>query len=239
VSSLPTGFILSELSLIVDVVQFADRSYFDNITRSPISIKTSTTLYTSAPLAAGQLRVVDINLLSRCMSAKRLMDRFSSANDATTGIYGSSNPNSRSACLFVGTTSFPNTPIKASLPANVKYFQARATGSVSSHVHPGSVFYTNFCVRNVPDLLHTVTVVPTTVTNRLATSNWSLIIDTESLASGKEDLWTGTALQASSAAYLRLEIVDALSCAMTCHAMVVADAVLSIDPVSGIGRLIF
>jgi hypothetical protein len=158
-SSLPTGFVLSELSLIVDVVQFADRSYFDNVTRSPISIKTSTTLYTSAPLAAGQLGVVDINLLSRCMSAKRLMYRFSSANDATTGIYGSSNPNSRSACLFVGVTSFPNTPIKTSLPACTKYFQARATGSVSSHAHPGSVFYTNFCVRNVADLLHTATVV--------------------------------------------------------------------------------
>jgi hypothetical protein len=112
-SSLPTGFILSELSLIVDVVQFADRSYFDTITRSPISIKTSTTLYTSAPLAAGQLGVVDNNLLSRCMSAKRLMYRFSSANDAITGIYGSSNPNSRSACLFVsswGRLLFP-TPL--------------------------------------------------------------------------------------------------------------------------------
>jgi hypothetical protein len=139
----------------------------------------------------------------------------------------------------VGTTSFPNTPIKTSLPANVKYFQARATGSVSSYAHLGSVFYTNFCVRNVGDLLHTATVVPTSIANRLGTSNWSLIIDTESLTSGKEDLWTGTALQASSAAYLCLEIVDALSCAMTCHAMVVADAMLSIDPVSGTARLIY
>jgi hypothetical protein len=141
--------------------------------------------------------------------------------------------------VYVGTDSFPNVPIKTSLPAVCKFFQARATGSVSSHAHPGSQTHSNFCVRNVPDALHTVTVVPTSVLTRLSTSNWSLVVDLESLTSGKDDLWTGTSIQAPSAAFLRLEIVDPLSCVMTVHSMTVADAVISLDPVSGTARLIY
>ncbi|KAJ1417573.1 hypothetical protein B484DRAFT_466612 [Ochromonadaceae sp. CCMP2298] len=183
--------------------------------------------------------MIDINLLSRAMSCKRLMYRFSSSNDATTGIYSSSNPNSRSAQVFIGTESFPNTPIRSSLPAVVKLYQQRATGSVSSHAQHGSQTHSNFCVRNVGDALHLTTVVPNSVASRLSTSTWSLVVDLESLTSGKEDLWTGTSISASSAAYLRLEIVDPLSCPMTVHVMTVCDAVLSIDPISGTGRLIY
>ncbi|KAJ1436435.1 hypothetical protein B484DRAFT_428633 [Ochromonadaceae sp. CCMP2298] len=238
-SSLPTGFSLTELALVVDIVKFSDPSYYAQITSAPISVRTSTTLYNSSPLATGTTGIVDINLLSRAISCKRLMYRFSSALDSTTGIYSSSNPNSRSACVYIGTDTFPNVPIKTSLPAVCKFFQARATGSVSSHAHPGSQTHSNFCVRNVPDAHHTVTVVPTSVTTRLSTSNWSLVVDLESLTSGKDDLWTGTSIQASSAAFLRLEIVDPLSCVMTVHSMTVADAVISLDPVSGTARLIY
>ncbi|KAJ1414310.1 hypothetical protein B484DRAFT_467424, partial [Ochromonadaceae sp. CCMP2298] len=237
--SLPTGFILTEMSLVVDVIRFTDTSYFNQVTSGPISIRTSTNLYNSAPLAPLANGIVDINLLSRCMSGKRMMFRFSSFNDALTGIYSSSNPNSRSAQIFVGVDAFPNIPIRTSLPAAVKFYQARATGSVSSHAHPGSQVHTQFCVRNVADALHTVTVVPNTLVTRVNTSSWSLVIDLESLTSSKQDLWTGTSIQASSAAFLRLEIVDQLACPMTAHCMTVCDAVVSLDPVSGTAKLVY
>ncbi|KAJ1425050.1 hypothetical protein B484DRAFT_432193, partial [Ochromonadaceae sp. CCMP2298] len=127
-SSMPTGFQLTELALVCDVVRFTDPTYAAQIAAQPISIRTSTTLYNSSALAQNTTGMIDINLLSRAMSAKRLMYRFSSTNDATTGIYSSSNPNSRSAQVFVGTETFPNVPIRTSLPAVVKFYQARATG---------------------------------------------------------------------------------------------------------------
>ncbi|KAJ1415850.1 hypothetical protein B484DRAFT_467090 [Ochromonadaceae sp. CCMP2298] len=237
--SLPTGFNLTEMSLVVDVIRFSDTTYSDQVTSGPISIRTSTNLYNSSALAPLSNGIVDINLLSRCMSAKRMMFRFSSFNDALTGIYGSSNPNSRSAQIFIGTDAFPNVPIRTSLPAACKFFQARATGSVSSHAHPGSQVHTQFCIRNVPDALHTVTVVPNSLVTRVNTSSWSLVIDLESLTSSKQDLWTGTSIQASSAAFLRLEIVDQLACPMTAHCMTVCDAVISLDPVSGTAKLVY
>ncbi|KAJ1432953.1 hypothetical protein B484DRAFT_394710 [Ochromonadaceae sp. CCMP2298] len=95
--SLPTEFSITEMSLVVNVVKFNDPSYYAQIASAPVSIRTSTTLYNSSPLATGTTGIVDINLLSRAMSAKRLMYRFSSTLNAATGIYSSSNPNSRIA----------------------------------------------------------------------------------------------------------------------------------------------
>jgi hypothetical protein len=66
-----------------------------------------------------------------------------------------------------------------------------------------------------------------------------LAIDLETCSSNKDSLFQGTALSASSASYMRLELADALSYDTTVHYLVHADAVLVIDAQSSTGRLIY
>ncbi|KAJ1393284.1 hypothetical protein B484DRAFT_439355 [Ochromonadaceae sp. CCMP2298] len=239
-TTLPTAFVLDQLTLTYDVLEMADVSYFQKVTSVPLSLKTSTWLYSSAQLPAGTVGNADLNILARAQSSKMLLMRCSSAVDGRTSIFGSCNPNARSASMMVGTTSIPQTPINTDNPSVVKLALQRAFGAVNSHQLAGSVLPYNFCKRDTADSLHNeVTLTDSYLRREGDSSNWMLAIDLESCTGSKSNLFQGTALTSSSASYMRLDVYPQLQYDTTVHFLIQCDAVLVIDAASQTGRLIY
>jgi hypothetical protein len=104
-----------------------------------VSLKSDTWLYSSAQLSVGTEGTVDLNILARCQSARRLFCRFSTAADPHTKIFNSINANIDRMSVHSGSTQVPSTPLKVGLPAVVKMSNSRAFGAINSALHPGSV----------------------------------------------------------------------------------------------------
>jgi hypothetical protein len=66
-----------------------------------------------------------------------------------------------------------------------------------------------------------------------------LAIDLETCPSNKDSLFQGTALSASSASYMRMDLSEPLAYDTTVHFLIHADAVLILDAQSGTGRLVY
>jgi hypothetical protein len=203
----------------------------------PLSLKTSTWLYSSSQINANTQCSIDLNVLARAQSCKTILMRCSSAHDPRTGIFESVCPNARAISMYVGSTSYPQTPLDTSNPSIALL---RAFGAANSHQLVGSIAPFNFCKRYTADSLHQA-VTPTTAfdTRETASANWMLAIDLETCLSNKDSLFQGTALSASSASYMRMELSDPLAYDTTMHFLIHADAVLVIDAQSSTGRLVY
>jgi hypothetical protein len=232
--------VLDKLTFQYDLLETADLSYWSQVTAVPISLKTSTWLYSSSQINANTQGSIDLNVLARAQSCKKILMRASSAHDPRTGIFGSANPNARAISMYVGSTSYPQTPLDTSNPSIVRQALLRAFGAANSHQLVGSIAPFNFCKRDTADAMHQA-VTPTTAfdSRETASSNWMLAIDLETCPSNKDSLFQGTALSASSASYMRMDLSDPLTYDTTVHFLIHADAVLILDAQSGTGRLVY
>jgi hypothetical protein len=236
--NMPTSFVLSDMVLTVDLLEF-EGNYFEEVTSRPVSLKSDTWLYNSAQLSVGTQGTVDLNILARCQSARRLFARFSSAADPSSKIFNSINPNVDRMSVHSGSTQVPSTPLKVGLPAVVKMSNSRAFGAINSALHPGSVSSQAFLVRDTADGYHDAPVASNSFANRKYAAQWSICIDLEQLPGGRDSLYIGMPLTASSASYLRLEIKDPIQHATQAHMLINADCVLVVDSATGTGWLIF
>jgi hypothetical protein len=142
--------------------------------------------------------------------------------------------------MYVGSTSYPQTPLDAGNPSIVRQVLLRAFGAANSHQLVGSIAPFIFCKRDRVDSLHQA-VTPTIAfaTRETGSCNWMLAINLETCPSQKDSLFQGTSLSASSASYMRLELADPLAYDTTAHFLCHADAVLVLDAQSSTGRLIY
>ncbi|KAJ1431804.1 hypothetical protein B484DRAFT_429317 [Ochromonadaceae sp. CCMP2298] len=234
--SIPTSFVIDNLQCHVDSLRF-EGAYAASLANEKIMLKCSTVLYNTATIPAGAIGDIDVAVLSRAQSAKKLMLRFSNSQDASGKSFSSSNPNARSMSLYNNGLSYPQTPIRTALPAVCRLFSQRAAGSVGTHDHPGSINLDTFSSRYTAYTLHVGPVAMTNYGNRATSGQWSLMIDLESLSGGKQDIWQGLPMSASSASFLRMNVTDALAGTVTVHMMLHVDALLVIE--QGTARLIY
>jgi hypothetical protein len=94
-------------------------------------------------------------------------------------------------------------------------------------------------VRDTADGYHDAPVASNSFADRQHAAQWSICIDLEQLPGGRDSLYIGMPLTASSASYVRLEIKDPIQHAIQAHLLINADCVLVIDSATGTGRLIF
>jgi hypothetical protein len=188
-------------------------------------LKSQSYLYGSSTLGAGALGNVDITYSHSLNSLKQFI-WWSSPNDVVEGNYAGVCPNLSTWQLLIGSTAYPQQPVKADRPSECFMQNQKAYGSLYSTSHCGSASKYGFAKASTKGGEYAVYFVRGSaavdtmaeLTSHKSSHKWYQALDLEIINSLKETLYTGISTKGSTNT-LRLNINRALSSTATSHAI--------------------
>jgi len=186
-------------------------------------LKSQSYLYGSSSLASGAQGTIDITYSHSLNSLKQFI-WWSSPSDVMEGNYGGVCPNLSTWQLLIGSTAYPQQPVKADRPSECFMQNQKAFGSLYSTSHSGSTSkygfskgttktgeYAAYFVRGSA----AVDTMAEIISHKSA-HKWFQALDLEIINSLKETLYTGISTKGSTNT-LRLNIKNAVSSTATSH----------------------
>lgn len=144
-----TLYELDQFEIVGEVLTLEESGFQELLKLYPgvFSLKTQSYSYNSAPaLPAGSgAGTVDITIPYSLNSLKQFI-WWVSPSDAVGGNFAGVNPNLNSWNLVIGSTSYPQQPVKATSVAECYYQNSKSFGAFYSTSHSGSALRRNFAV---------------------------------------------------------------------------------------------
>jgi hypothetical protein len=224
--SIVSGYSIRNVELVCEAITLESSGMQQILAMFPgvFKLKSQSYLYGSSTLGAGALGNVDITYSHSLNSLKQFI-WWSSPNDVFEGNYAGVCPNLSTWQLLIGSTAYPQQPVKADRPSECFMQNQKAYGSLYSTSHCGSASRYGFAKASTKGGEYAAYVLrnPAIATMALMTSHksshkWYQALDLEIINSLKETLYTGISTKGSTNT-LRLNISRALSSSATSHAI--------------------
>ena len=222
-----TGYTIKNVELVCEAITLESSGMQQILAMFPgaFKLKSQSYLYGSSTLASGAFGTVAITYSHSLNSLKQFI-WWSSPNDVLEGNYGGVCPNLSTWQLLIGSTAYPQQPVKADRPSECFMQNQKAFGSLYSTSHCGSASrygfakgtnefgeYAAYLVRGSAG----VDTMAEIISHKKA-QKWYQALDLEIINSLKETLYTGISTKGSTNT-LRLNIKNSLSSTATSHAV--------------------
>jgi hypothetical protein len=240
-----TGFTIKNVELVCEALTLEESGMQQLMTMFPgvIKIKSQSFLYGSSTLAAQSgAGAYDITYSHALNSLKQFL-WWSSPADANDKKYGGVNPNLNSWQLIIGSTSYPQQPVKADKPSECFMQNQKSYGSLYSTSHNGSSLKSNFSKASTAGgeyyaySNNTLRTYANTTTPDVF-NKWYQALDVEVINGMKETLYNGISTKGSTNT-LRLNVARQL--ANSSHAIQFYshfDTILEFDYTNGVINVI-
>lgn len=231
---------IDQVELVCETLTLEEASFRELISNYPnvLNVKSQSYSYASGQaLPSGYLGTTDITVPFSLNSLKQIL-WWTTPSDVLLP-NESVNPNLTNWNLIIGSTSYPQQPVKASSVAECYYQNIKAFGSVYSAGHSGSARRTEFARASATQGEYTAynTTALTFANINAATapaSKWAQCLDLEVLNNLKESLYSGVSTRGSTNS-LRLNIGTALAAVThAVHVYACYDVILNFDYVNGV-----
>jgi hypothetical protein len=238
------GFAIDDVEIVGDVLTLEESGFNELLKMYPngMSIKTESYLYGSSSLPAQGKGSYDITYSHGLNSLKKFI-WWASPTGQWEGNYGGVNPNLQNWQLFIGSTAYPQLPVKSYSLAEVFYQNQKSFGAFVSTAHCGSCdrYSMSKCSLPATGSKYTAEYIAYTstkpsVANAIKSpyaNKYSSTLDLELINQMKNTLYSGISTKGSSN-LMRLTVAETL--ANVVHNITyysVYDAVITFDFVNG------
>lgn len=204
-NSAVTGYTIKNVELVCECLTLESSGMAQIMAMFPnvIKLKSQSFLYGSSSLASGAgAQTYDITYSHSLNSLKQFI-WWSSPADAFDKKYGGVNPNLNSWQLIIGSTSYPQQPVKADRPSEAFMQNQKSFGSLYSPGHNGSCTKINFAKASTTGgeyYPYTNNSAKNYAAHILSNNHnkWYQALDLEIINSNKENLYNGISTKGST-----------------------------------------
>ena len=230
---------ISSVEFVSDVLTLENQGYQELLSQNPngFSLKSQSFSYSSGvPLSGAFSGSQDITIPFSLNSLKQVI-WWASPTDAWDRSYGGVNPNLASYNLVIGSTSYPNLPVKCQSVSELFYNNQVAFGAFQSSNHTGACPRSTIRSSTANGEFPQYTFGAVSYANSLVTSanKCYFALDLETINQMKSSLYSGISTRGSTNT-LRLNVANSLksSFSMNIHIVACYDVVLNFDYNQGV-----